>query len=123
LPILPQVHDGLHPDLVMVTEPAHNEGLTVLRLWPTRVQFAAGATPVWLGNVSTLFMEQTPVLLTILRTSRDFDAPLRQLRTALGGDVATRLQRRPLANLPGEITWDGTVLLAEEGNSYLPQRE
>jgi undecaprenyl-diphosphatase len=114
LPILPQVHDGLHPELVMVTDPAHNEGLTVLRLWLTRMQFATGATPVWLGNVSTLFMEQTPVLLTILRTDRNFDAPLRQLRRPLGEDVESLLRQRPVESLPGDIAWDGTVLLASE---------
>ena len=114
LPILPQVHDGLHPDLVMVTDPPHAAGLTVLRLWPTRVQFANGDTPVWLGNVSTLFMERTQVLLTILRTHRNFDAPLRQLRTALGEDVDKLIQQRPVDTLPGDITWNGEVLLASE---------
>jgi membrane-associated phospholipid phosphatase len=114
LPILPQVHDGLHPDLVMVTEPTHNAGLTVLRLWPTRVQFATGKTPIWLGNVSTLFMEQTPVLLTVLRTGRDFDTPLRQLRSTLGEDVATLLRQRAVEDLPSDIIWDGSVLLASE---------
>jgi undecaprenyl-diphosphatase len=114
LPILPQVHDGLHPDLVMVADPPHGEGLTVLRLWPTRVQFAGGAVPVWLGNVSTQHMEQTPVLLTLLRTERNFNAPLRQLRNALGEDVAIQLRQRPAAGPTANITWDGTVLLAEE---------
>jgi undecaprenyl-diphosphatase len=114
LPVLPQVHDGLHPDLVMVTDPTDDGGLTVLRLWPTRVQFATSATPVWLGNVSTLFMEQTPVMLTILRTGRDFDAPLRQLRGALGEDVEILLRQRPVEDLPGDIIWDGSVLLASE---------
>jgi hypothetical protein len=108
------VHDGLHPDLVMVTEPTHDAGLTVLRLWPTRVQFATGKTPIWLGNVSTLFMEQTPVLLTVLRTGRDFDTPLRQLRSTLGEDVATLLRQRAVEDLPSDIIWDGSVLLASE---------
>ena len=117
LPILPQVHDGLHPDLVMVTDPPNSLGLTVLRLWPTRVQFAGDKTPVWLGNVSTLYMQQTPVLLTILMTGRNFDAPLRQLRSALGKDVDMQPVQRPVDTLPEDITWNGKVLLVSDPGS------
>lgn len=114
LPILPQVHDGLHPDLVMVTGPTDTGSLAVLRLWPIRIRIGNDDTPVWIGNVSWLFAEATPLLLTMLKTGTDFDAPLGQLRRSLGPGLEVVAQQRMVKDLPEKVIWDGTVLLVSE---------
>ena len=50
LPVIPQVHDGHHEDLVLTRSGGETER-EVLRLWSTPFRLD-DATPLWVGNVS-----------------------------------------------------------------------
>jgi len=111
LPILPQIHNGQHHDLLRVYRSPGAERLTVLRLWPANVEISDNGEPLWLGTVSYLYLDQSIPLITSLSTGKEFVAPLMALKAALATQVASRLvQRRPPP--AGETGWDGQVLLA-----------
>ena len=98
----------------MVTGPTDTGSLAVLRLWPIRIRIGNDDTPVWIGNVSWLYAKETPLLLTILKTGTDFDAPLGQLRRSLRPELEVVAQQRTVKDLPEKVIWDGTVLLVSE---------
>ena len=111
LPILPQVHDGQHHDLLMVNRSDGAERLTVLRLWPANVEISDTGRPLWLGTVSYLYLDQSIPLITSLSTAREFDAPLIEISSILADRAATMMLKRapPYA---GDTGWNGQVLLA-----------
>ena len=113
LPILPQVHDGQHHELLMVYRQENTNKLTVLRLWRANVEISPEETRLGIGTVSYLTLDQSLPLITSLVTGEDFNGPLITLRKALAQDAAIKtVQRDPSANpIPG---WDGAVLLAWE---------
>jgi hypothetical protein len=115
LPILPQVNDGEHQQLLLVApQLADQDRLVVLRLWPSDLQLLDNHTPVWTGKVAYLLVEKELPLIRYLRTGKDFEAPLEQLSKALGSSAEIRLlhRNRPVTGLP--IPWQGNVLLAWE---------
>jgi undecaprenyl-diphosphatase len=113
LPVLPQVHDGQHHELLLVSQPDSLDRLTVLRLWPAHIEISDMRTPVWVGTVSYLMLDQKLRVVSSLRTDIDFNTPLAALQAALDQDVHSRVvQRRAPATQ--RIDWDGTVLLAWE---------
>lgn len=111
LPILPQVHDGQHHDLLLVNRRAGMERLTVLRLWPANVEIGDEGVPLWLGTVSYLHRDQSIPLITSLSTGSEFDAPLIEISSILAGHAATLMLKRAPA-YAGETGWNGQVLLA-----------
>jgi undecaprenyl-diphosphatase len=115
LPILPQVHDGQHHDLLLVNRRDGVERLTVLRLWPANVEIGDDGVPLWLGNVSYLHRDQTIPLITSLSTGSEFEAPLTEISAILADHAATLMLKRapPYAD---ETGWDGQVLLAWQEN-------
>jgi undecaprenyl-diphosphatase len=123
LPILPQVNDGQHQELLLVA-PHTNEDktLTVLRLWPSDQEISGANVPVWVGNVSSLSVEQKIPLIAYLRTTRDFDGPVTQLRTTLTQlqAIGTTLRNRTVSK--DNPRWSGDVLLAWETASSLDQQ-
>ncbi|MFV1973810.1 MAG: VTT domain-containing protein, partial [Thiohalobacterales bacterium] len=68
LPILPQVHDGQHHELLQVFRRDGMERLTVLRLWPANVEISDSGMPLWLGTVSYLKIDHSIPLITSLST-------------------------------------------------------
>lgn len=86
LPVLPQVHDGRHEELVLEKSSSTGERL-VLRFWRTAYRLDKSLRPVWLGNVS---MQRKSVSMDILSypvTQTEFNRPLSILRedlTAVG---------------------------------------
>ncbi|MDH3899921.1 MAG: LssY C-terminal domain-containing protein, partial [Gammaproteobacteria bacterium] len=111
LPILPQVHDGQHHDLLMVNRSEAAERLTVLRLWPANAEISDSGRQLWTGTVSYLTIDHTIPLITSLSTGKEFDAPLIEISSILADRAATMMVTRapPYA---GETGWDGQVLLA-----------
>ncbi len=51
LPLIPQVHDGEHESLALVT-PLNDDQRLVLRFWNSHVRLQPGARPLWLGSLT-----------------------------------------------------------------------
>ncbi|NNG13503.1 MAG: phosphatase PAP2 family protein [Halobacteria archaeon] len=113
LPVLPQVHDGQHHELLLVSRPDSLDQLTVLRLWPAHIEISDTPAPVWVGTVSYLLLDRKLPLVSALRTAIDFNTPLAALQAALDQDVHSRTVQR-LAPVSQHIDWDGRLLLAWE---------
>jgi len=114
LPILPQVNDGQHQQLLLVAPHGADAAyLTVVRLWPSNRQLIGTNTPIWSGNVSRLFVEQKIPLLAYVRTAPDFDDPVILLHEALRPipGIATNHRSRQVSVATGS-SWKGMVLLA-----------
>ena len=115
LPILPQVNDGQHQKLLLVAPRSPEDNyLTVVRLWPSNHELFSGNVPVWVGNVSKLYIEQQIPLIAYLRTAPDFDGPVQHLHAALARlpGIATALRNR--AHPKDNPRWSGDVMLAWE---------
>ena len=113
LPVLPQVHDGQHHELLLVSQPDSQDRLTALRLWPAHIEISDMRTPVWVGTISYLVLDQKLRMVSALRTAIDFNTPLTALQAALDQDVHSRVVQR-LASVTQRIEWDGRLLLAWE---------
>jgi membrane protein DedA with SNARE-associated domain/membrane-associated phospholipid phosphatase len=75
LPVLPQVHDARHEELVMVKNLSPDKRL-ILRLWPTSLRIGSQAWPLSVGNISAQQAETLLGLLIIPRTEADFLSPM-----------------------------------------------
>lgn len=85
LPVLPQVHDGRHQDLLLIKPLPEDGRVLALRLWSIDTLLQPGDAPLWLGNVSYLEAVRVLGTLTVPRTQNDFSAPLVALRRDLSG--------------------------------------
>lgn len=108
-PVLPQVHAGFNEQLRLV-RPAADDGLWVVRLWPSPLRLVPGERPVWVGYAGRLEAQGVVGLLTLPRTADGFDPGLAALREGLAGMPQWVGQREAL---PG-VEWSGTVLGVEE---------
>ncbi|MCP4698181.1 MAG: hypothetical protein GY862_15205 [Gammaproteobacteria bacterium] len=120
LPVLPQVHDNQVESLrlvYLINEQAPQQkktsdiqGQLVLRLWPTGISLEK--TPLWVGNVTRQYLTRSFGMISLPRTDRNFDEPLKKTQSFLFG-----LDWRTVARLPDDFSyndWDGTVLLVQE---------
>ena len=110
LPILPQVHNGQHQKLTLVQRDENKGRITALRLWPANVETTDGATRIWIGTVSYLYIDKSLPLISYLRTAPDFDSPLVVLSTALAEEAAVKPVKRDVI-APAGMEWQGEVLL------------
>ncbi len=90
LPVLPQVHDGLHESLAL-EKPSADGGRLVLRLWPADVLLQPTAQPLWLGNVSAQGRRRMLGLFNFPQTLDGFD----DVRALLTADSRSLRQRLP----------------------------
>jgi len=81
LPVLPQVHDGLHDELRLVRATADGH-LFVLRLWPTTWRLD-GTTPLWIGSATELQLHHRLYVFSYLVTGPDTAAALARATTDL----------------------------------------
>jgi membrane protein DedA with SNARE-associated domain/membrane-associated phospholipid phosphatase len=115
LPILPQVNDGQHQQLLLVAPRSPEDNyLTVMRLWPSNHELPGGSAPVWVGNVSKLYIEQQIPLIAYLRTAPDFNGPVQQLHSVLRRLPGIATTQRYRAISKENPRWSGDVLLAWE---------
>ncbi len=115
LPVLPQVHDGQHQQLLLVAPASGNESrILALRLWPSGLQLEDSGQTVQLGNIAWLYIERDLPLIAFLRTAPEFDTPLQLLRATLAesGRIKLLQHRRRLDD--SQVAWQGEVLLAWE---------
>ena len=117
LPLLPQVHDGRHPALQMISLQDH----LLLRLWPADVVLGEQRIPLWLGYVGQLETATLP-LLTVPRIGNDFDAPVAELLPQLTG-LHREMRLRPGPWSSARNHWQGQVLLIWPMGQAHPQGE
>ena len=121
LPVLPHVHDGEHQSLLLVgPSEAAWEQLVVIRLWPANIRITDSGTPLWVGNVSFLYLDQTLPLITFLRTTANFESPLLYLQTVLARTDEAKLAQRTRTAPARQAQWNGQVLLAWESAGSEP---
>jgi len=113
LPVLPQVHQGETQQLLLVRDLAEDSRLLALRLWKTEYRVADQQSPLWVGNVSYLFVDARLRLLRFLRTDADFNSALDLFSQHIGGIEVHRVQRNIPADTDKLVTWDGRVLLID----------
>jgi undecaprenyl-diphosphatase len=115
LPVLPQVNDGQHQELLLVA-PHNSEDvhLTVLRLWPSDREILPANQPVWIGNIVYLYPERNLPLISYLRTEADYETPPNHLEEALGHSSQILMTRRTRGSVNTQLQWGGHVLLAWE---------
>ncbi|MGB5298030.1 MAG: phosphatase PAP2 family protein [Thiogranum sp.] len=111
LPVLPQVHQGESQQLLLVRDLADDSRLLALRLWKTEYRIGDQQSPLWVGNVSYLFVDERLRLLRFLRTDADFSSALDLFSQDIGDVAVQRVQREIPADANKLATWDGRVLL------------
>lgn len=97
LPVLPKVHAGRHPALVM-RKPIDEETQWLVRLWPSGLRLAEGE-PVWLGQIHAqaaatrfrLFRYPTATPAPQAGLPFAFTPNARQVETATGGLLLLRV--------------------------------
>jgi undecaprenyl-diphosphatase len=118
LPVLPEVHDGQHQVLFMIApRKAGEELLTVVRLWPSNRRLAGSGNPIWMGKVASLYVESQLPLVSYLRPSDNYVAPLEKLLSTLQHRTSIETRSVSRAEPVTEINWQGQVLLAWEAAS------
>ena len=109
--MLPQIHQGETQDIVLVRDSDDPARLLALRLWKTRYRDAVQHTPLWIGNVSYLYVEKRFRLLRFPRTEPEFGIPLDLFKRDLKG-VGTRwVERTPADTGRPPVQWDHRVVL------------
>jgi len=111
LPVLPQVHQGESQQLLLVRDLADDSRLLALRLWKTEYRIGDQQSPLWVGNVSYLFVDEQLRLIRFLRTDADFSSALDLFSQDIGDVAVQRVQREIPADADKLATWDGRVLL------------
>jgi membrane protein DedA with SNARE-associated domain len=129
LPVLPQVHDGRHEALIMLSpqQQGHEpQGATndrnkqlVLRLWHSGILLDADENTLWIGNVTV--QEQRQILFLRLPFAlEEYDTPLEALTGSLGS-IEQRLVIRLRERADREPLWKGAILLMREGMGASPR--
>ena len=113
LPILPQVHDGEHQKMLLVRDGKIPDRITVLRVWPANIEITDNGPRIWIGTVSSLFVDQSLPMISYLKTATDFDSPMVALRDQLANSTHIRTAQRDIT-ASASLDWHGQVLLGWE---------
>lgn len=113
LPVLPQVHEGRHQDLLLVHPANTADKQWVMRLWKTNITLTPSQQTLWIGNVSTQAIQHAMGILKYPATNRDFDTPLSILAKHLEAFQKTE-RYRITKQTPGFVEWAGGVLIIKE---------
>jgi membrane protein DedA with SNARE-associated domain/membrane-associated phospholipid phosphatase len=115
LPVLPRLHDGRTPGLLMVrmdSAAPSGPARVILRLWSAGAELSDGggpSRPLWLGAVVEQSLRRPMGLITVAAKRADTNHPRDLLSDAL--PRATQVRRALPA---GDSQWDGKLLLAED---------
>jgi len=122
LPVLPQVHDGRHEALIMLSPQeksqeqrgasSNGNKQQVLRLWHSGIVLDPHEDPLWVGNV-TLQAQRQILFLRLPFALQEYDTPLETLMGSLGG-IEQRLVNRLHERADREPFWEGSILLMRE---------
>ncbi|HRP97245.1 MAG TPA: VTT domain-containing protein [Rhodocyclaceae bacterium] len=90
LPVLPQVHDGLHDVLRLLHDDGGDAAPYLLRLWPTHWRVGDEHARVWVGSVTRLELRRGLALFSYVATGAADAAGLALLHAALEPSCDTR---------------------------------
>ncbi|MCB1559750.1 MAG: VTT domain-containing protein [Xanthomonadales bacterium] len=112
LPLLPASHNG-RPDALVMSRPGSDANSRyVLRLWPSRLQLADGAVPVWQGTIAAMQFEHRLSWLSVWLFDAD-RADDRAARQLLREALPDYRQRRVIREENADGERDAVLLLRQ----------
>jgi undecaprenyl-diphosphatase len=112
LPVLPKLHDGRTPRLMLKLREEGDRTRLVLRLWDSgyRLKSDKGSPPLWLATVTREDLLQPMGMVTLALTEKDANAP----RDLLARTIPA-LSRKRTDPPQGDAEWDGVLMLTSGG--------
>ena len=114
LPVLPKLHEGRVPVLMLELPEPDDRARIVLRLWDSHARLQQGeiSQPLWLATVTREDLRQPLGMVSVTVTESDANGP----RDLLARTIPAL--RRTRAGAPsGDTVWDGVLLLTAGGRS------
>ena len=112
LPVLPKLHEGRTPRLMLRLLEEGDRTRLVLRLWDSgfRLKSENASPPIWLATVTREDLRQPLGIVSLTLTDKDANAP----RDLLARTLPALIRRR--ADPPqGDAQWDGVLMLTAGG--------
>jgi undecaprenyl-diphosphatase len=112
LPVLPKLHEGRAPRLMLNLPEEGGRTRLVLRLWDSgyRLKSGDGSPPLWLATLTREDLRQPLGLVSLTVTEKDADAP----RDVLARTIPA-LTRKRIDPPQGDAQWDGVLMLTAGG--------
>jgi undecaprenyl-diphosphatase len=112
LPVLPKLHGGRAPWLMLNRPEEGGRTRLVLRLWDSgfRLKSGDGSPPLWLATVTREDLRQPLGIVSLAVTEKDADAP----RDVLARSIPA-LTRKRIDPPRGDAHWDGVLMLTSGG--------
>jgi undecaprenyl-diphosphatase len=113
LPVLPKLHEGRTPRLMLNLFEEGGRTRLVLRLWDSgfRLKSFKGSPPLWLATVTREDLEQPLGIVSLAVTEKDADSP----RDVLARTIPA-LTRKRIDPPQGDAQWDGVLMLTAGGS-------
>lgn len=106
LPVLPKLHDGRSPALMLIRPDEDRQSRLVLRLWNAHVKLDDDGGALWLATVTRERLHRPLGLMTLAITGMDANSPRDALADALPARPGERTDPPE-----GDSAWDGVLLL------------
>ena len=112
LPVLPKLHAGRAPRLMLNLLEEGGRTRLVLRLWDSSFRLKSGdeSPPLWLATVTREDLRQPLGIVSLTVTEKDADAP----RDVLARTIPA-LTRKRIDTPQGDAQWDGVLMLTAGG--------
>lgn len=112
LPVVPKLHQGRLPALMLTMREEGDRTRLVLRLWDSgfRLESAKGETTLWVATVTREDLHQPLHMVSLVITEKDANGP----RDVLARTIPA-LRRKRTDAPAGDAQWDGLLLLTAGG--------
>ncbi len=112
LPVVPKLHQGRTPHLMLTMREDGDQTRLVLRLWDSgfRLESTVGETTLWVATVTREDLRQPLGMVSLALTEKDANDP----RDLLASTLPT-LTRQRIDPPQGDADWDGKLLLTAGG--------
>lgn len=113
LPVLPKLHEGRTPDLMLKLREDGDRTRLVLRLWDSgfRLRSRAGETTIWVATVTREDLRRPLGMVSLTLTGKDANEPRDLLAQSLPA-----LMRKRKDPPQGDAEWDGILMLTAGGS-------
>ena len=113
LPVLPKLHEGRTPRLMLNLFEEGGRTRLVLRLWDSgfRLKSDKGSPPLWLATITREDLEQPLGIVSLAVTEKDADSPRDMLARTMPA-----LTRKRIDPPQGDAQWDGILMLTAGGS-------